>query len=143
MFSRSNLKIDDPLFGSMELVDDETQYFGTIHFTPLKKEIDIIVFSKLRGPTEKQRILYRQIEQKYFECIEKLPVVIEETFQKERKNFVIRDFSKEFELTGISISYLDETGISWDLEYVTPHVLDGFISINYVNWDPKEVSFVQ
>jgi hypothetical protein len=143
LFNLPKRKIDDPVFGSMTLVDDETCYQGMCYFTPLGTEILMSVFSRLREPSEKQRSLFKEIEKNYFTCVERLPAVVEDEFRKGRKDFSIINFSKEFGLIGIIIPELDASQGAFVLEYDTIHELDGWINVRFVDWEPNKVSFVQ
>lgn len=135
-------KIDDPLFGKMILAPDESSYHGEILFAPLKEEIQISIFSSLSGPTAKQHSLYKEIEQRYSEWIEKIPPFIENAFPKQGRPLSTFEFTRTFELSGICIADLNKTKNTWEIEYATEG-LDGLISIQFVNWEPYSFSFVQ
>ena len=135
-------KIDDPLFGKMILAPDESSYHGEVLFVPLKEKIQINVLSSSSRPTNKQHSLYKEIEQRYNEWIEKIPSFIENAFPQKGRLLSTFEFTKTFELQGIWIADLDKTIDTWEIEYATEG-LDGLISIQFVNWEPSGFSFVQ
>ena len=136
-------RIIDPFFGKMTVVEEENSYHGKIYFAPLKTDIDIRIYPKSSVPTEKHRSFYKEIEQKYSDHLDAVLIFIENEFLKQNKTFRIINFSKEFELMGISIQKADNTETIWELEYVTLHVSDGLITIQIINWEPNQMAFVQ
>ena len=135
-------KFEDPMFGQMKLIDDETSYHGRVFFAPLNQQIEINVLSKSCGPTKDQHTLFRQIEDRYFDWIENLPPCIEKNYPFRKGPLTVLDFTKNFELIAIRIPEYDDNKKSWGVEYTTDG-LDGWIEIQFINWMPSNFSFEQ
>ena len=133
-------KIDDPVFGQMELIDDEICYQGSVLFAPLSQQIEIYVYSKSNGPSKNQHTLYREIEKRYSEWIEKLPSYVETYFPSPGRPRTTLEFTNKFEFSGIHIPELDATKNVWEIEYFTDG-LDGWIEIQFINWEPTSFLF--
>ena len=139
----SKTVIQDPVFGSMTMFDDETGCYGMVHFTPVNKEIEIYLDTNAWGPTEKQRVLFKEIELCYFQNTENLPELLEEVFRKEKPGFRIADFRKEFELSAVRIPKLEATPLCWEFHFETSHYSDGWVTVEYNNYEPLAVYFDQ
>ena len=129
-------KIEDPLFGLMTLVDDETCFQGRAYFSPLKTDIVISINTKSWGPTEEQRSLYKEIELRYFECIDKIPSLLEKAIPNRSRPISSMEFQKEFELQQINSREISSTRLVWELEFIIDG-LDGWIVILFNNWKPS------
>ena len=135
--------IQDPVFGSMTMFDDETGCYASVHFSILNKEIELYVHTNAWGPTEEQRALFKDIVQRYFQYTENLPALIEGAFRKEKPEFRITDFRREFELSVVTIPKLETTPLCWEFDFVTSHYSDGWVTVGYKDCQPLTISFDQ
>jgi hypothetical protein len=94
---------------------------GKKYFTPLNKEISFTLNISRKGPKPYHRVLYKEIEVRYFDLLEKIKqlTVSEEYKEYFEENFYLySDIINDFDLVEIDIDDKKGEVSSWSFNYV-------------------------
>lgn len=131
-------KIKDDIFGLMLFNKNSklSYYQGHFLFKPSNKEIDIFLDSNKAGINPKQKIFFHQIENNYNQLVIKISQAITEKLNKRKlREIIINDFSNEFTLYAISISWVSQLNQEWSLSYHSDIHSPSGLTVNFKNWE--------
>jgi len=124
-FFRKPTIIKDELFGELRFVgfkDTSRNYYkGQVRFSPVNETINLIVEGNLPAPTAAQRAFYLNLQKTYFNYIDSIQAAVQEEFKEYSPGTEIRDFNKEFTVTGVTVPRTDQGALLWDISYRTIH----------------------
>ncbi len=120
----------DPVFGELQFFEHLGCWEGGLAFSAIQSDVAISIDANENGPTDEQRSLYRQIEQKYN--------VLYPEIRRALVEYVEHDW--DFDLWGLAIS--DDThSMRWTAEFNAMTEEDGDMgySVEVVNWIVSDV----
>ena len=142
LFKKSVI-LHDTFFGVLHFVDfkdaSKNYFEGKGRFTPTNSDTAYTIQADKGGPTDEQKQFYLDLQVDFTKYIQKMKPLIEEEFQNWKKDFVIKDFNKEFELVCINIPRLDSNPVIWDMTFTTVHDLNHHVIIDFVDDQPKGI----
>ncbi|MBO9633259.1 MAG: hypothetical protein J7578_09085 [Chitinophagaceae bacterium] len=132
----------DEFFGALKFFSNKNTngfFSGTIHFPPVKKEIELLIRAEIDGPTEKHREFYHQFQQNYLMYIEKAQQLIEEEFRNWKEDFAIVDFNTEFSLIHLEIPNPEVRPLTWDISFSSIHDLNHYFTISFAGEEATSI----
>ena len=135
--------VQDDFFGSLRFMnfkDSSKNYFeGKGLFVPTNSETQYLIHADIDGPSDNQKVFYRDLQANFTQYVEKIKPLIEYEFRNWKENFTIDDFYKEFNLVCITIPRHDTSPLIWDMAFTTIHDLNHHVTIDFVDVDPKGI----
>jgi hypothetical protein len=142
-FFKKPTLIQDAFFGELRFVDfkdTSKNYFeGKGYFAPTNNHTEYFINADKEGPTAQQKQFYTDLQSNFSDYIQKITPLIEGEFRNWKEDFVIKDFTKEFELVCITIPRLDLKPLVWDMAFTTVHDADHHITIDFIDDQPQGV----
>ena len=143
-FFGKTIKIEHEFFGKMiftgDKVPDPTDYFECRrHFRPSKDIIEIGIDGDLSGPTERQVLFFKAIEDNYTEITKTITPLIEEQFRNFIDDFTIIDFDKEFVPVDLRLPRCESTPVIWEISFNSDHDRNHTFFVTMNDFEAKEV----
>ena len=138
------VKIDHDFFGRMLFVGgkvpDPTDYFECRrHFKPADQIIEIVIDGSISGPTEKQILFFKSIEDHYSRVAETIIPLIEEEFRNFREDFRVLNFQNEFVPVYLRIPRCDSQPIIWEIAFNSEHDRNHTFTVTMHDFQAKEI----
>ena len=135
--------VHDDFFGALRFIgfkDSSKNYFeGKGHFASTNVETEYLIQADIDGPTDQQKMFYKDLQSDFTEYIDKMKPLIEDEFRNWKDEFEIKDFNKEFKLVCITIPRLDKTPAIWDMSFTTIHDMNHQVTIDFVGDQPNGI----
>lgn len=135
--------LQDDFFGTLRFTEHKNasnNYFeGKGYFAPTNSDIVYLIQADKTGPTEKQKQFYQDLQADFTKYIQKMKPLIVDEFRNWKEDFVIQDFSKEFELVCITIPKFDNKPIIWEMAFTTIHDLNHQVTIDFIDEEPNGI----
>jgi hypothetical protein len=137
-------KIADAFFGELVFIemsnDSSRSYFECErYFKPIGEKIGLSVTGGLSGPTQEQKSFFNQIEADYFSLAPGWATLIEQRFSAWMPTPVIKDFTKEFKPSYLSIPTCEEQPVEWEITFDTVHDLNHIVTVGMLDYEPQYV----
>ncbi|OGX84069.1 hypothetical protein [Hymenobacter coccineus] len=144
LFSGKTITTGDEFFGVMIFIgnpnDPDEGYFECKrHFKPSGQMIELGVTAGLRGPTQRQKDFFSQIETDYFRLVPRWKEIIEQEFGAWMPLPVIQDFAQEFKPEYLSIPTCAVQPIVWEIAFDTVHDLNHIVTVGILDYEPQYV----
>jgi hypothetical protein len=139
---KKSIVLHDELFGEIKFLDfgKNVSYFeAKVVFAPGGHTITCLIPADESGPTESQRVFYRQLQANYVAYTEKVKHLIEEEFRHFNEEFKIEDFSKELELEHLQLPQPGKPDYEWEMAFASLQDDNHLITIGFVGEEPDEV----
>ncbi|PZR24975.1 MAG: hypothetical protein DI535_20215 [Citrobacter freundii] len=138
------IKIENEFFGSMLFLGDKKEpaksYFECRRdFNPSGKIIEIGIHGDISGPTEKQVMFFRSIEDSYPSIVKSITPLIEDEFGNWKEGFKIQDFLKEFEPVYLRLPRCENKPFVWEISFESEHDRNHTFTLTMSDFEAKEI----
>lgn len=143
LFGRT-VKTGDTFFGEMtfiEISNDPAQsYFECArYFNPIDGVVELSVTGQMRGPTQRQKDFFTQLENDYPLIVAAVIPAIESEFRNWKPDLEIKNFGQEFKLVWLTIPTCDQQPVEWKIAYETVYDLNHTLFITMQGYQPLHV----
>jgi len=137
-------KIEHDFFGKMIFlggkVPDPSDYFECRrHFKPSDEVIEIGIDGDVSGPTEKQVLFFKSIEDNYPAITRAITPFIEDEFKNFKEDFKILDFDKEFEPVYLRLPRCESKPIIWEIAFESDHDRNHTFTLTMNDFEAREI----
>ena len=136
-------KIQDDLFGEMTFIDvkgpSESYFESRVFFKPGAKMAEALIPGDINGPASGQKDFFTNLQNNFDLYIEKMKPVIENEFKNWKKDFVIKDFNREFFLDCITCPRLEKKPLKWEMSFTTIHDRNHWVHIEFSDDTPTGI----
>ncbi len=108
-------------------------------FTPLQKNVEVLIMTSGNIPTDEQRSFYTYIQNNYLDYKIKMVPIIEDTFQNAFEGFKIKDFDKEFKLVALIVPDFTKKPLEWHFSFESEHEPNHIYSVEFIDHQPSHL----